>query len=201
MLTIYNHCEELALFTGTQLTQYIIISFGWLQKFPWEGSGLDHDNWMEMNCQPCLIPYDLRSPAGSTLPLRLSSLLHSPLSCVHELLSIPEGQDGHRFASVAQKRVSGMWPHALHWKHPVLSQTLVLWPRLCSWKWELFAHLPKHLTLQACGSASEPHSLTFQFAPLPGFELLLKIRSTGPSDDLSISEKDGCLLDWEVASF
>ena len=81
---------------------------------------------------------------------------------------------GHRSASTAQKYVSVMWPHALHQKCPVLSWTQVFWLGLCSEKWELFAHLPKHFILQACG---HPHQSLIAFFFFP--ELLLKIRTTG----------------------
>lgn len=83
--------------------------------------------------------------------LRLQPLLFSLVfSLILSLLFIPAGQDGNEITSVEQTHVDLTWL-PIHQKCPVLSRTLVLWPRLCSQKLELFTYLPEHFILQTCG--------------------------------------------------
>lgn len=122
-----------------------------------------------MNCKLYLTTWDLALP----LPQGYAptSALSFPLSAcplVPSLLFIPGGRGASGFTATARKRESPMWLQALDQKCPMPSQTLVLWPRLCSWKPGLVAHLPEHFILLALwASTSKPERITSQFSPLP----------------------------------
>lgn len=120
-----------------------------------------HNMWSEV-ALPAL-PW----PQGDVPPSALLFLSSFPL--VPNLLFVPGVWDRNRFASIAQKHASLVRPPALQ-NYPARSQALVLWPRLGSPKWELFAHLSQHFILQACGClrqslAASPPNYILSLAP------------------------------------
>lgn len=116
-------------------------------------------------------------PQGDVPPSAL--LFLSSFSLVPNLLFIPGVWDRNRFASIAQKYASLVWPPALQ-KYPTLSQALVLWPRLGSPKMRtICTPLTAFHSPGLWASPSKPCSFTSQLYPFFSSKLLLKIRTIG----------------------